>query len=249
MSIFWIIFFIASIAFIVLYYVLFKATVRQPEEMSKEFAMVYAGTPDEDHQGASPININLTTSAFLDEQGRPVKVDEYDGYVVSGNSMELANIKDRNLLLVHKNDVFSDSTPLPGIFVLRREHPLTDQGKYKLRRIWAVAYLGETDLENMIRGIMTHPEFMQLKKNTELCLDDDQMLLEFVGNKGRLDIYKDKHPHWKKSGSEENKVVISTTLRTECGSDIKTATGRHISFSIHPANLVVGKVAYAYSMQ
>ena len=163
MSIFWIIFFIASIAFIVLYYVLFKATVRQPEEMSKEFAMVYAGTPDEDHQGASPININLTTSTFLDEQGRPVKVDEYDGYVVSGNSMELANIKDRNLLLVHKNDVFSDSTPLPGIFVLRREHPLTDQGKYKLRRIWAVAYLGETDLENMIRGIMTHPEFMQLK--------------------------------------------------------------------------------------
>lgn len=248
MAFLWIIFVVATIVFVVLYYILFKATVRKPEEMSMEFAMVYAGTPDQDHQGASPMNINLTTSTFLDDKGNPVNVDDYDGYVVSGNSMELANIKDGNLLLVRKDDSFDDSTPLPGVFVLKREHALEHQGKYKMRRIWSVAYLNQTNVENMARGIMTHPEFIRLRRNEALCLDEERMLREFVGDDGRIAIYKREHPHWNVNGSDENKVVISTTLRTEKEGEFQTESGRHISFSVHPANLVVGKVAYVYSM-
>ena len=72
----------------------------------------------------------------------------------------------------------------------------------------------------------------------------------FSGENGRIDIYKTEHPHWNEDGSDDNKVVISTTLRTELDSDIfHTAKGKHISFSIHPANLVVGKVAFVYSIQ
>ena len=248
MAILWIIFVIATIIFAILYFILFRATVRKPEEMSKEFATVYAGTVDMNHQVASPVNVNLTTSTFLDEKGNPVKVADYDGYVVAGNSMELANIKDGNLLLVRKDDSFDDSTPLPGVFVLKREHALENQGKYKMRRIWSVAYLDQTKVEDMAKGIMTHPEFIKLRRNEELCLDEKNMLREFVGENGRLAIYKREHPDWNVNGSDDNKVVISTTLRTEQEGDFHTESGRHISFSIHPANLVVGKVAYVYSI-
>lgn len=251
MAILWIIFIIATIVFVVLYYALYKATVRRPEEMFKEFSTVYAGTADNEHQGASPVNINLTTSSFLDNDGNPINVDDYDGFVVSGDSMELANIKDGNLLLVRKNERFTDSTPLPAVFVLKRENPLVGQGKYKMRRIWAVSYLGDiVSIEDVVRGIMNHPEFIQLKRSTDLCLDEASMLREFTGEGGRIEQYKNEHPHWNDVDSEENKVVISTTLRTEHEGDVlHTPQGRHISFSIHPASLVVGKVAYAYSVK
>lgn len=251
MAFLWILFIVASIVFIVLYYILFKATVRQPNEMSKEFSTVYAGTADKKHLGASPVNINLTTSTFLDDNGNPINVDEYDGFVVSGDSMELANIKDGNLLLVRKNELFTDSTPLPGVFVLKRENALEHQGKYKLRRIWAVSYLDDiTSVENIVRGIMKHPEFKQLSKKKELFLDEDSMLKEFLGDKGRLAVYQKEHPHWNEVGAADNKVVISTTLRTESeGDEVHTAKGRHISFSVHPTNLVVGKVAFVYSVK
>lgn len=242
-----IIFIIALVTFVVLYGILLKATIRQPDEKSMEFATVYAGTADKEHQGADPVNIDITANTFLDEQGNPIKVDEYEGYVVSGNSMELANIRDGNLLLVRRNEVFTDNTPLPGVFVLKREHVSEGQGKYKMRRIWAVAYLGETDIEKLASGIMNHPEFMLLKRNKNLCLDEAQMLSEFTGKDGRMDIYKKEHPRWNESGSDENRVVISTTLRTESDRDAFITNGRHISFSVHPANLVVGKVAFAYS--
>lgn len=247
MAILWIIFIVSSLIFVILYSKLFKATVRQPEEMSKEFATVYAGNADAGHQGASPVNINITTSTFLDKKGNPVNLDEYNGYVVAGDSMELANIKDGNLLLVHKDDTFTDSTPLPGVFVLKRENPQPHQGIFKLRRIWAAAYLGQTNIKDLVKGVMAHPEFMQLRNNKELCLDEEQMLNEFLGENGRLDIYKGEHPQWGETGSDDAKVVISTTLRTEQENDVHTAQGRHISFSIHPAKLVVGKVAYVYS--
>ncbi len=249
MVILWMIFIASVIVFTYLYYKLLRATVRQPEKMSKEFSTVYAGNADKEHQGASPININLATSSFLDNSGNPVKVDEYEGFVVSGNSMELAKIKDGDLLLVHKNEIFNDNTPLPGVFVLKRENAKDNQGKYKMRRIWAVAYLCDTNIDNTLLGIMNHPEFRQLKKNEELCLDDAMMLREFSGENGRLDVYKREHPNWNKEWSDESKVVISTTLRTEKSVDmIHSACGRHISFSVHPANLVVGKVAFVYHM-
>lgn len=246
MTILWIIFVVSLGTFLFLFFFFAKAAMRRPEEISMKFATVYAGAANHDHQGASPVDVNLTDFAFLDEKGNPVKVEDYNGYVVNGNSMELANIKDGNLLLVRRDEKFTDSTPLPGIFVLRRENIHEGEGQYKLRRIWAVAYLNETDMNVLARGIMNHPEFMQLRKNKELCLDEKQMLEEFTGPKGRLDIYKKEHPHWNKINEEENRIVVSTTLRTEYEGDIHTTKGKHIAFSIHPANLVVGKVAYAY---
>lgn len=249
MAFLWFLFVAATIVFAFLYYKLFKASMKQPGELSKEFATVYAGTADHSHQGTTLMNFNIAESTFLDDSGKQVNVDEYDGFVVSGNSMELANVKDGNLLLVRKNQSFTDSTPLPGVFVLKREKALENEGKYKMRRIWAVAYLGETVVENMIRGIMSHPEFMQLKRNTELYFDDEFILNEFLGDNGRLAIYKREHPHWNEVGSEENKVVISTTLRTESANDkYHSVRGKHISFSVHPASLVVGRVCYVYSV-
>lgn len=247
MIILWLVFIVASIAFIYLYRKLFKATLRRPEEMSKEFATVYAGSPMEEESEEAVVNVNLTDSMFLDENGNPLKVENYDGYIVAGNSMELANIKSGNLLLVRKENLFMDNTPLPGVFILKRERVLSGQAQFKLRRIWAIAYLNQSNIEDVVRGIIAHPEFQQLKKNSDFCIDEKLMLEELLGKKGRLSIYKVEHPHFSDASSGDCRIVISTTLRTESGNDAHTKRGRHISFSIHPANLVIGRIAYVYS--
>lgn len=136
---------------------------------------------------------------------------------------------------------------MPNIFVLEREHLHESEAKYKLRRVWAVAYLSEVDLKDVIGGIMAHPEFLRLKQNKNVCVDDQQMEDEFFGDRGRLSIYKTEHINWNVPGSNEERVVISTTLRKEqCDDNLHTEAGKHISFSIHPADLVVGQVVYAY---
>ena len=250
MIILWLVFIVASIAFLCLYGMLFKATLRRPEEKSKEFAAVYAGGPGKEESEEAVVNVNLTDSMFLDEKGKPLKVENYDGYIVVGNSMELAIIKSGNLLLVPKRDVFMDNTPLPGVFILRRERVLSGQAQFKLRRIWAIAYLNQSNIEDVVRGIIAHPEFQQLKKNSDFCLDEQLMLEELLGKKGRLFIYKEEHPHFSEASSEDCRVVISTTLRTESNvDDVHTKQGRHISFSIHPASLVTGRIAYVYSRE
>lgn len=248
MPILWIIFISALGMFVILYYFFAKAAIRRPEEQSFEFKTVYAGAAAPEHQGDSPCyRVDLTTSVFLDEKGEHVKIDEYNGFFVSGDSMELANIRDGNLLLVKKDYAFSDGTPLPGVFVLKREHPRKDEAEYKLRRVWAIAYLNETNVESLAKGILNHPEFLQLRRNNGFWLDEDKMLAEFTGQNGRLDIYKKEHPSWNVTNSVENRIVVSTTLRKEQEGDYHTENGRHIAFSIHPANLVVGKVEHVYA--
>ena len=243
----WIVFIISSAIFVFLFGKLIRATRKSNQETFMDFSYVYAGEADGEQMDASAVNMPVSERVFLDENGSPIDLKKYDGYLVKGNSMELANIKEGDILLSAHDFTFEDNTPLPNIFVLEREHPQENEAKYKLRRVWAVAYLSEVDPKDVIRGIMAHPEFIKLKQNNNVCVDDQQMEDEFLEDGGRLSIYKKEHPNWSKEGHNEARVAISTTLRKETeDGNLHTEAGKHISFSIHPASLVVGQVVYAY---
>lgn len=243
----WIVFVISSAIFVFLFGKLIWATRKSKQEASKDFSYVYAGESDGEQIDAPAVNMPVSEQVFLDEKGHPIDLKQYEGYHVKGNSMELANIKEGDILLSANDFKFEDNTPLPNIFVLEREHPHENEAKYKLRRVWAVAYLSKVEPEDVIRGIMAHPEFIKLKQNKNVCIDDQQMMDEFLGDGGRLSIYQKEHPNWNKAGHNDERVAVSTTLRKETkNGNLHTEGGKHISFSIHPASLVVGQVVYAY---
>lgn len=248
MILIWILFVLAVIAFVVLFCILNKKIRKLPDAGTKVFLPVYAGCPEECDKEIGAIEISLVKFNFRDENDNTICLDDYEGYVAEGDSMELANIKNGDLMLVHKNYEFHDSTPLPNIFVLKREHKHENEAGHKLRRVWAVINLTESDICNVIKGISAHPAFIKLQQNKEFCVDNEQMLNEFFGEKGRLYKYKKDHPLWNQHNCSDSRVIISTTLRTN-KEGFNTGKGKHISFSIHPANLVVGQVSYVYSKE
>ena len=247
MSLMWISFSIIAVLFVILFVIVSISTRNLPQNGNMRFALVYAGHPEEDEM-ANELDITLSKFIFKDNEGKDVPIDDFDGYIAKGNSMELANIKNGDLMLVSKNYKFQDDTPLPNIFILKREHVKDEtEAKFKLRRVWAIVYINETtSLEDVIKGIKKHPVFNNLQNNTDYCLPTEQMEKEFFDEKnGRFSIYKQEHPHWNDLNHEDSRVIISTTLRNN-HDQFQTKSGKHISFSIHPASLVVGAVAYTY---
>lgn len=245
----WAIFILATIAFLVLFINLIIATQKKADVKQRELhcQVVYAGSPEDDHtDNAVACPVKVYSDSFLDENDNPIDIDAYDGYRVEGDSMELANIKNGNLVFVPKDYNFTDDIPLPNVFVLKREHPSASEAQYKLRRVWAIAYLNKTNIESVLQGIIAHPVFQRLKLNEGVCQTDEQLLEEFMGTNGKLETYKKDHLHWNENEHYEGHVVISTTLRKKC--DGGNSRGKLISLSIHPAHLVVGKVAYVYSI-
>lgn len=247
MNLMWILFSITAVLFVILFTIVSVATRNLPKIGNKRFALVYAGNPEEDEK-ANELEIPLSKFIFKDNEEKDVPIDDYDGYIAKGNSMELANIKNGDLMLVSKNYKFQDDTPLPNIFILKREHVIDEtEAKFKLRRVWAIVHLNEaTNLEDVIKGIKEHPVFNDLQNKTDYYLSTEQMENEFFDlENGRFSIYKKEHPRWNDINHEDSRVIISTTLRNN-HDQFKTKSGKHISFSIHPANLVVGAVAYTY---
>ena len=253
MSLMWILFFIAATAFILMFVKLIKATHDLPKIDAKTFEPALAGHPEETVEDVEELKISLSEFVFMDKKGIDLPIEEYDGYVAKGESMKLAGINNGDLMLVPKNYLFQSSTPLPDVFILKRERSneeehMNEKAKYKLRRVWAQAYLGgTTELEDVIKGIMVNPEFIALMDKSDYCISTQQMMQEFFDEKrGRFQIYKKEHPHWEEEGHEDSRVIISTTLRPNC-SQMTTNEGTHISFSIHPSSLIVGVVAHVYS--
>lgn len=244
----WATFIVATIAFLVLYIKLIIATRKKIDVKQYELCCqaVYAGSPEDDHTDHAVVYpIKVPNNYFLDENDNPIDVDAYNGFRVEGDSMELANIKNGNLVFVPKSYNLTDDIPLPSVFVLQRECPSANEAQYKLRRVWAIAYLNKTNIESVLQGIIAHPVFQRLKLNEGVCQTDEQLLEEFMGTNGKLETYKNNHSHWNENEHGEERVVISTTLRKK---NDRVNKGKHISLSIHPAYLVVGKVAYVYSL-
>lgn len=197
-----------------------------------------AGNPEKEMKemvcGAS-----MSSNTMLNEDGKRLATDDYNIYVASGESMSLADIHDGDMLFSRKGFKPDEiELDLPGIYILKRENPKPQEPLYKVRRIWALWNVdGEQPIDSLLRDIINSDNFQELKNDGEkfdLYPGEIYLIDEF---KKRLEIYRKDHSECNNPQNENHIAVISTTLRKG---------ENKISFSIHPAKIVVGKVNYVY---
>lgn len=166
----------------------------------------------------------------------PVDVTLYDCYVVNGDSMKYAGIRDKDFILVPKDFDINSLTVFPEILVIKCHEPEAGKPWYKVRRAW---YRGriDDDFEEVAAAIMRHPKFRTLASQPGYR-DDRWMLDNLIGQ--RLDDYKRLYCNdGKECPDEYRDIVISTTFDTDNST---------IHFSIHPVSLIAGVVEISYTV-
>lgn len=179
----------------------------------------------------------LLTDEFLDYEGKRINVDDYYQFIVSGESMKLSGIHDKDIVFVRKNYELGSET-YPSVFVLRKEHPKNGEAKYKIRRGWRVVHWREleNDYIKILHSIMSMEKFKSIKEN-EAYPGDEEIIRDF--KETRLKNYEEEH-----EPGERGLLLISTTLHLNNPDDPKDD---EIDFSIHPVDLIVGRISFSYS--
>lgn len=189
---------------------------------------------------------SLSSMKFRDRDGGLVNSEEYDKYWVKGSSMMLCGIQNNDLLLTKKISLDNLSFEKPHVFVLERDDHVcrkvaleNDMAEYKVRRAWAIVRMGEDNLMEYVQGILATEKFKELRnQHPEAFLSDEEMLEDLASV--RLNKYKEHYPNCENKSDENHVAVISTTL--------KASKGNKVTFSLHPARTVMGKVFYSYKI-
>lgn len=199
---------------------------------------VCAGSFDEKIPKTVPY-VSLKNNDFISGFGlgnEKLKIDDYDSYVVSGNSMQFGDIHTDDLVFVPKGFQSSDLNEFPAVIVLRNSEAKDDKKKcqFKLRRAWerTRSDMGSEEIKDMVSDIMNSSKYKELKNRVGRRYGgDDVMLDDFTS---RWDNFQSSH-----GDSPNEDVIISTTY------DVKK---KKIHFSIHRASSVVGIVKYVSNL-
>lgn len=199
------------------------------------FPLACAGTyvPGVSAEGASA---SISANRFYTPEGMEINPGAYRQFVVSGNSMSLCGIYDRNLLFVSKDFSADKLTDLPEILVIKRRDAQPREIKYKVRRAWKKCTV--TDDLTTILGQITGDARFKSVMNADKCPSREVLVDDFFNT--RLQRYKENFPDAEKEDSEFRDIIISTTWHTD--------NEKGIRFSIHPVKDVVGVVEYSFTV-
>lgn len=210
-----------------------RAASRAESRLARYLA-VLAGT-DTEGKSKEAVTVSVETTHFYAPDGTEIDASQYDPFVVSGNSMSLCGIYDKDLLLVAKGFESSQLTDLPKIAVIKRRNAKPDEIQYKVRRAWKTCLITD-DLQAVIREVLASAAFKKLQAAEE-CPDKDVLITDFFET--RLKSYKTYYPDCDREQSDFHRIVISTTLHTDIN---------EVRFSIHPLKDVKGIVAYSFTV-
>lgn len=210
-----------------------RAASRAESRLARYLA-VSAGT-DTEGKSKEAVTVSVETTHFYAPDGTEIDASQYDPFVVSGNSMSLCGIYDKDLLLVAKGFESSQLTDLPKIAVIKRRNAKPDEIQYKVRRAWKTCLITD-DLQAVIREVLASAAFKKLQAAEE-CPDKDVLITDFFET--RLKSYKTYYPDCDREQSDFHRIVISTTLHTDIN---------EVRFSIHPLKDVKGIVAYSFTV-
>lgn len=210
-----------------------RAASRAESRLARYLA-VSAGT-DTEGKSKEAVTVSVETTHFYAPDGTEIDASQYDPFVVSGNSMSLCGIYDKDLLLVAKGFESSQLTDLPKIAVIKRRNAKPDEIQYKVRRAWKTCLITD-DLQAVIREVLASAAFKKLQAAEE-CPDKDVLITDFFET--RLKSYKAYYPDCDREQSDFHRIVISTTLHTDIN---------EVRFSIHPLKDVKGIVAYSFTV-
>lgn len=237
---------ICSIAFIVIFSKLLK-------EFGKQLKLAQVTSVKVSCAGSSIANaprevrVQLYNRKFYDRNNHLLNPDAFGKFWVKGWSMLLCGIEDNDLLFtreVHFHDNISFDRP--HVYVLKRDDYVrnkvatkNDLAEFKVRRAWAIVHIGKDDLIECAKKIITSAFFADLrKKHPDYFLSEKEMLDDFKNE--RIEKYKNQYPNSTDASDDNNIAIISTTL--------KASKGNKVTFSIHPARIIVGEVVYSYKM-
>lgn len=210
-----------------------RAASRAESRLARYLA-VSAGT-DTEGKSKEAVTVSVETTHFYAPDGTEIDASQYEPFVVSGNSMSLCGIYDKDLLLVTKGFESSQLTDLPKIAVIKRRNAKPDEIQYKVRRAWKTCLITD-DLQAVIREVLASAAFKKLQAAEE-CPDKDVLITDFFET--RLKSYKTYYPDCDREQSDFHRIVISTTLHTDIN---------EVRFSIHPLKDVKGIVAYSFTV-
>lgn len=208
-----------------------RSTIVLPK---KDYFVACAGSKESDVcTKVSAIDIQLCN--FCDSDGNLLNLSLYNCYVVHGDSMKYAGIKDKDFILVPIDFNIDSLETFPEILVIKYRDSNGDNPLYKVRRAW---YRGSIDdnLEEVADRIMAMPKFKKLTRQ-EGYKDSKWIINDLVGE--RLEKYKSAYFKDGVCPEQYKDIVISTTF------DI---VNKAIHFSIHPISLIVGNVTEAYTV-
>lgn len=240
-SIFLQVFIVSSILFIGLFVYLLVDTINKRRKAMKDLKAYDVACAGSTHGGVGEVekieSSILLTDEFLDYEGKTINVDDYLQFIVSGESMKLSGIHDKDIVFVPK-EYSCGSETLPSVFVLKKEHPEEGEAKYKIRRGWKIVQWQEDKkaYDSILQSIMSTEKFDSIKKN-EAYPGDEEIIKDF--KEKRLKRYEEEHEL-----EDRGLILISTTLHLNNPDDPKDD---EIDFSIHPVDLIVGRISFSYS--
>ena len=201
----------------------------------KEYFVACAGSKEKNVCAKVPaIDIQSCTLFGLD--GKPLDLSRYNCFVVRGDSMQYAGIKNNDIILVPIDFNIDSLGTFPVILVIEYSDKIVGKPLYKVRRAWHKGCIDD-NLEEVAEAIMQSPKFSNLTKQ-EGYKGEDWMIKDLIST--RLDAYKKAYFKDDECPDQYRSIVISTTYDTE---------NKEIHFSIHPISLVVGNVEESYTVQ
>lgn len=199
------------------------------------FPLVCAGSYISGY-GEEGVSASIDINHFYTPEGFEINPKVYRQFVVTGNSMSLCGIFDKNLLFVSKKNSTNDLIDFPKILVIKRRDAHPNEIQYKVRRAWKKCAITD-DLSTILNQIIESTNFKNVLSADE-CPTKKTLIKDFFDI--RLKRYKENFPDAENENSEFHDIVISTTWHTD--------NEKGVRFSIHPIKDIVGVVEYSFTV-
>lgn len=153
----------------------------------------------------------------------------YQPYIVKGNSMQYADIKLNDIVIVRRVSGLTEINPANRIVLLKDSKAQSDKCHYKIRRAWRIidANLDVESFETIVREILASESFSELSQRaadkcpSANCLTK-QALSKFISRK-------------QENRNESTRYLLSSTYKSDEGK---------IQFSLHKTTSVQGIVEF-----
>lgn len=188
------------------------------------FHVACAGSVDNSY----PDKISVKVSKDL-IRANPEKIP----YIVKGNSMQYANIHSDDIIFVRSISPEEIGNTLPKVTLLSFCPGNSWAASHKIRRTWRIENdsIDEDSFRNSMQTILDSTIFEQLRNELHDKCPSDEVLMQ--GALRSLRDFRQKHQNNYNASREGEKILISTTYRTERD---------RLEFSIHSSNSLQGIV-------
>ncbi|MDE6226365.1 MAG: hypothetical protein K2M63_02475 [Muribaculaceae bacterium] len=236
---------LATVLLLLLAYMCFvthtdRAKMRtQMTKQLRQIDLASAGS-DEDgcHLRKRSVEVSsVDTTLYTDGAGNVLNPDDYNLFIVDGNSMRLCGIYDKNLIFVTKTLNITEVNNFPIILVLNKKNVRDDRPAFKIRRTWAhISFSDDRAIMEVLSSILCSEPFQEIRNLAEYP-GDDVIIEDF--QKTRLVHYKAQYIDCENPNRADRDIIISSTLET---------SNNRIHFSIHPISRISGEVIASFDM-